>query len=46
MSQVSITEARRHLGRFIQWADVHGAMHVTRRGRPVAVLLSEGNTRA
>lgn len=41
MSEVSIAEARNHLPRIVQQAEAGETVHITRRGRPVAVLLSE-----
>jgi len=41
MSQVSVAEAKAQLTRLIQNAEKGEAVHITRRGRPVAVLLSE-----
>lgn len=41
MSQVSIAEAKNHLPRLVQQAEAGEAVRITRRGRPVAVLLSE-----
>jgi prevent-host-death family protein len=41
MTEVSIAEAKNHLPRLVQQAETGGAVHITRRGRPVAVLLSE-----
>jgi prevent-host-death family protein len=41
MSQVSITEAKNALTRLIHEAERGEAIHITRHGKPVAVLLSE-----
>lgn len=41
MSRVSIAEARNHLPRLVQEAEAGEPVSITRRGRPVAVLLSE-----
>jgi prevent-host-death family protein len=41
MSQVSIAEAKTHLPRLVQQAEAGEPVRITRRGRPVAVLLSE-----
>ena len=41
MSQVSIAEARNHLPRLVQQAEAGETVQITRRGRLVAVLLSQ-----
>jgi len=41
MSQVSIAEAKNALTRLIYEAERGAAIHITRRGKPVAVLVSE-----
>lgn len=41
MTKVSIAEAKNHLPRLVQQAETGSAVHITRRGRAVAVLLSE-----
>ena len=41
MSQVSIAEAKNALTRLIYEAERGEAIHITRRGKPVAVLVSE-----
>ena len=41
MSQVSIAEAKNTLTRLIHEAERGEAIHITRHGKPVAVLLSE-----
>ncbi|WP_133512551.1 type II toxin-antitoxin system Phd/YefM family antitoxin [Candidatus Thiosymbion oneisti] len=41
MSQTSIAEAKTQLTRLIHQAERGEAVHITRRGKPVAVLLSE-----
>jgi prevent-host-death family protein len=41
MPQISIADAKNHLPRLVQQVEAGGAVHITRRGRPVAVLLSE-----
>ena len=41
MSQVSIAEAKNHLPRLVQQAEAGEPVRITRRGKPVAVLLSE-----
>src|SRR5690242_5133899 len=41
MPQVSIAEARNHLPRLVQQAEAGETVQITRRGRPVAVLLSQ-----
>ncbi len=41
MSQVSIAEAKNALTRLIYKAERGEAVHITRHGKPVAVLLSE-----
>jgi prevent-host-death family protein len=41
MSQVSIAEARNTLTHLIHEAERGEAIHITRHGKPVAVLLSE-----
>ena len=41
MSEVSITEAKNVLTRLIDDAERREAIHITRRGKPVAVLVSE-----
>jgi len=42
MSDFSIAEAKNNLPRLVQKAEAGEAVRITRRGRPVAVLLSEG----
>jgi len=41
MAETSITEAKNRLTRLIYQAERGETVHITRRGRPVAVLLSE-----
>jgi prevent-host-death family protein len=41
MAETSIAEAKNHLTRLIHQVERGDAVHITRRGRPVAVLLSE-----
>lgn len=41
MSEVSVAEAKNQFTRLVQQAEAGNAVHITRRGRPVAVLLSE-----
>jgi prevent-host-death family protein len=41
MTEVSIAEARNRLTRLVQRAEAGETVRITRRGRPVAVLLSE-----
>lgn len=41
MAETSIAEAKNQLTRLIHQAERGDAVHITRRGRPVAVLLSE-----
>jgi prevent-host-death family protein len=41
MSETSIAEAKTQLTRLIREAERGEAVHITRRGKPVAVLLSE-----
>lgn len=41
MSQVSIAEAKNALTRLIHEAELGETFHITRRGKPVAVLVSE-----
>ena len=41
MSSVSIAEAKNELPRLIHKTEQGEAVHITRRGKPVAVLLSE-----
>lgn len=41
MSEVSIAEAKNHLPRIVQQAEAGETVHITRRGKPVAVLLSD-----
>jgi prevent-host-death family protein len=41
MAETSIAEAKTQLTRLIHEAERGEAVHITRRGRPVAVLLSE-----
>lgn len=41
MPESSIAEAKAHLTRLIQQAERGEAIRITRRGKPVAVLLSE-----
>jgi prevent-host-death family protein len=41
MSETSIAEAKTQLTRLIHQAERGEAVHITRRGKPVAVLLSE-----
>ncbi len=40
MTQASIAEAKNHLSRLVQQAEAGEPVRITRRGRPVAVLLS------
>ena len=46
MSQVSIAQARDSLTRLIHEVEVGKPVHITRRGKPVAVLMSEGDYEA
>ena len=41
MPPVSIAEAKTHLPRLVQQAEAGEAVRITRRGHPVAVLISE-----
>lgn len=41
MMETSIAEAKTHLTRLIHQAEGGEPVHITRRGKPVAVLLSE-----
>lgn len=41
MSNVSIAEAKNHLPRLVQQAEAGDVVRITRRGKQVAVLLSE-----
>jgi prevent-host-death family protein len=41
MAETSIAEAKNQLTRLIHQAERGDTVHITRRGRPVAVLLSE-----
>lgn len=41
MAQTSIADAKTQLTRLIHQAEQGEAVHITRRGKPVAVLLSE-----
>ncbi len=41
MSETSIADAKAHLTRLIHQAESGEAVHITRRGKPVAVLVSE-----
>lgn len=41
MSEVSIADAKNHLPRIVQQAEAGDTVHITRRGKPVAVLLSD-----
>ncbi len=41
MSDYSIAEAKTHLPRIIHEAENNGVIHLTRYGKPVAVILSE-----
>lgn len=43
MSEVSIADAKNHLSRIVLRAEAGKKVHITRRGKPVAVLLSMGN---
>jgi len=45
MSQTSIAEAKTQLTRLIHQVERGEAVHITRRGKPVAVLLSEDKYR-
>lgn len=45
MSQTSIAEAKTQLTRLIHQVERGEAVHITRRGKPVAVLLSEDEYR-
>jgi prevent-host-death family protein len=45
MTETSIAEAKTQLTRLIQQAERGEAVHITRRGKPVAVLLSEDEYR-
>jgi len=42
MAETSIAEAKTQLTRLIHQAEQGETVHITRRGKPVAVLLSEG----
>lgn len=42
MTENSIADARNHLTRLIHQAEAGEPVHITRRGKPVAVLLSAG----
>lgn len=41
MSEASIVEAKTQFTRLVSRAELGEAVHITRRGKPVAVLLSE-----
>ena len=41
MSETSVTDAKNNLPMLIHRAESGAAIHITRRGKPVAVLLSE-----
>jgi len=41
MSQVSVAEAKNRLPRLIQAAEKGESVHITRNGKPAAVLISE-----
>jgi prevent-host-death family protein len=41
MSEFSIAEAKSHFAELVQQAEAGQAVHITRRGLPVAVMLSE-----
>jgi prevent-host-death family protein len=41
MTTVSIAEAKNQLARIVQQAEAGEPVHITRHGKPVAVLLSE-----
>ena len=41
MSNVSVAEAKNHLPRLLHQAEAGTPVHITRRGKAVAVLLSE-----
>ncbi|MBI5120779.1 MAG: type II toxin-antitoxin system Phd/YefM family antitoxin [Rhodospirillales bacterium] len=41
MSEVSIAEAKNHLPRLVQQAEAGDVVRITRRGKQVAVLMSE-----
>ncbi len=41
MTTVSIAEAKNQLPRIVQQAEAGSPVHITRHGKPVAVLLSE-----
>jgi len=41
MSEASIAEAKTQFTRLVSRAELGEAVHITRRGKPVAVLLSE-----
>jgi prevent-host-death family protein len=43
MAEVSIAQARDTLTRLIQKAEAGEPVHITRRGKPVAVLVSEAD---
>ena len=43
---VSISEAKAHLASLVQAAEAGEVVHISRHGRPVAVLLSEGHYHA
>jgi len=40
MTTVSIAEAKNHLTRIVQQAETGESVHITRHGKPVAVLVS------
>ena len=46
MSQVSIAQARNSLTRLIHEVETGKPVHITRRGKPVAVLMSQGDYEA
>ena len=41
MSEVSIAEAKNHLPRIVQQAEAGETVRISRRGKPVAVLISD-----
>ena len=46
VSQVSIAQARNSLTRLIHEVETGKPVHITRRGKPVAVLMSQGDYEA
>ncbi|MGZ8215299.1 MAG: type II toxin-antitoxin system Phd/YefM family antitoxin [Methylosarcina sp.] len=43
MKTSTIAEAKNHLSKLIHQLESDGAIHLTRHGKPVAVMLSEAN---